>query len=151
MLAETAGIQKIILAVGYTDLRKGVDSLAQMIGTKYDLNSFEKDILFLFCGRRTDRIKGLIWEGNGFLLLYKRLEDGAFSWPRTPEEAAQLTPEEYKQLMMRLNPLHPKIRDVRISICLHYAFTPRITSQIRSTSSMTCELPEKLTLDGFPV
>lgn len=99
MLAEAAGIQKIILAVGYTDLRKGVDSLAQLIGTKYNLNPFEKDILFLFCGRRTDRIKGLIWEGNGFLLLYKRLEDGAFSWPRTPEEAAQLTPEEYKQLM----------------------------------------------------
>lgn len=112
MLAEAAGIQKIILAVGYTDLRKGVDSLAQLIGTKYDLNPFEKDILFLFCGRRTDRIKGLVWEGNGFLLLYKRLEDGAFSWPRTPEEAAQLTPEEYKQLMMGLNPLHPKIRDV---------------------------------------
>lgn len=40
------------------------------------------------------------------------LEDGAFSWPRTPEGAAQLTPEEYKQLMMGLNPLHPKIRDV---------------------------------------
>ena len=99
MLAAAAGIQKLILAVGYTDLRKGVDSLAQLIGTKYDLNPFEKDILFLFCGRRTDRIKGLVWEGNGFLLLYKRLEDGAFSWPRTQEEAAQLTPEEYKQLM----------------------------------------------------
>lgn len=68
--------------------------------------------MFLFCGRRTDRIKGLIWEGNEFLLLYKRLEDGAFSWPRTPEEAAQLTTEEYKQLMMGLNPVHPKIRDV---------------------------------------
>ena len=72
MLAAAAGIQKLILAVGYTDLRKGVDSLAQLIGTKYDLNPFEKDILFLFCGRRTDRIKGLVWEGNGFLLLYKR-------------------------------------------------------------------------------
>ena len=112
MLAAAAGIQKLILAVGYTDLRKGVDSLAQLIGTKYDLNPFEKDILFLFCGRRTDRIKGLVWKGNRFLLLYKRLEDGAFSWPRTPEEAAQLTPEQYKQLMMGLNPLHPKIRDV---------------------------------------
>ncbi len=113
MLAEATGIQKIILAVGYTDLRKGVDSLAQLVGTKYDLNPFEKDVLFLFCGRRTDRIKGIIWEGNGFLLLYKRLEDGSFSWPRTPEEAAQLTMEQYKMLMTGLNPLHPKIREVR--------------------------------------
>lgn len=112
MLAEAAGIRKIILAVGYTDLRKGVDSLAQMVGTRYDLNPFEKDVLFLFCGRRNDRIKGLIWEGNGFLLLYKRLEDGSFSWPRTPEEAAQLTTEQYRMLMTGLNPLHPKIREV---------------------------------------
>lgn len=35
--------------------------------------------LFLFCGRRTNRIKGLIWEGNRFLLLHKRPEDGTFS------------------------------------------------------------------------
>jgi transposase len=112
MLAEAAGIKRIILAVGYTDLRKGVDSLAQIIGTRYDLNPFEKDVLFLFCGRRSDRIKGLIWEGNGFLLLYKRLEDGSFSWPRTPEEAAELTPQQYRMLMMGLDPLHPKIRDV---------------------------------------
>lgn len=48
------------------------------------------------------------------MLLYKRLEDGAFSWPRTPEEAAQLTTEEYKQLMTGLNPVHPKIRDVHL-------------------------------------
>ena len=89
-----------------------MDSLAQLIGTKYDLNPFEKDILFLFCGKRTDRIKGLIWEGNGFLLLYKRLKDGSFSWPGTPEEAAQLTQEQYRPLMMGLNPLYPKIRDV---------------------------------------
>ncbi len=38
------------------------------------LDPYEKDILFLFCDRRSDRIKGLVWEGDGFLLLYKRLE-----------------------------------------------------------------------------
>ena len=46
------------------------------------------------------------------MLLYKRLEDGSFSWPRTPEEAMQLTREQYEMLMMGLNPLRPKIRDV---------------------------------------
>ena len=91
MLAEAAGVKRIILACGRTDLRKGIDGLAQLIGTKYDLNPFEKDVLFLFCGCRTDRIKGLLWEGTGFLLLYKRLEDGSFSWPRTPEEAARFS------------------------------------------------------------
>lgn len=112
MLAEAAGVKKIILACGRTDLRKGIDGLAQLVGTKYDLNPFEKDVLFLFCGSRNDRIKGLLWEGDGFLLLYKRLEDGSFSWPRTPDEAAALTEEQYRMLMTGLNPLKPKNRQV---------------------------------------
>ena len=42
MLAELGGVTKIILAVGYTDLRLGINGLAQVVGTKYDLNPFEK-------------------------------------------------------------------------------------------------------------
>ncbi len=113
MLTEAAGVSKIIIACGFTDLRQGIDGLSRLIGTKYDLNPFEKDVLFLFCGRRSDRIKGLLWEGNGFLLLYKRIEDGKFSWPRTQDEATQLTREQYTMLMMGLNPLKPKIRNVQ--------------------------------------
>ena len=112
MLAEAKGVKRIVLAVGYSDLRKGIDGLAQIIGTKYELNPYETGILFLFCGRRTDRIKGLLWEGDGFLLLYKRLEDGRFDWPRTPDEAAQLDEEQYRLLMMGVNPLEPRIRKV---------------------------------------
>ena len=112
MLAEASGIQKIYIACGYTDLRKGIDGLAQIIGTTFDLNPFQKDVLFLFCGRRSDRIKGLLWEGTGFLLLYKRLESGSFTWPRTPEQAAEITREQYAMLMIGLNPIKPKIREV---------------------------------------
>ena len=64
--------------------------------------------LFLFCGRRKDRIKGLLWEGNGFLLLYKRLEAGSFQRPRTGEEARQLTPQQYRWLMEGLSIEQPK-------------------------------------------
>ena len=106
------GVKRIIIACGRTDLRKGIDGLAQIIGTKYDLNPFEKDVLFLFCGVRGDRIKGLIWEGTGFLLLYKRLESGSFSWPKTPQEACSLTRDQYRMLMEGLDPIHPKISEV---------------------------------------
>lgn len=112
MLAEAKGIKRVILAVGYTDLRRAIDGLAQTIGTKYDLNPFETGVLFLFCGRRKDRIKALVWEGDGFLLLYKRLEDGRFDWPRTPQEAAELDRKQFELLMNGLNPLEPKIRKV---------------------------------------
>ena len=39
---------------------------------------------------------------DGFLLLYKRLELGGFSWPRTKEEALEITPEQYQALMQGL-------------------------------------------------
>ena len=112
MLEDAAGIRRVVLACGAVDLRKGIDGLAMIIGDKYKQNPFEKGTLFLFCGQRSDRIKGLLWQGTGFLLLYKRLEDGRFSWPRTTQEAAELTEEQFNYLMLDLNPLEPKIRDV---------------------------------------
>ena len=105
----------MVRACGIVDLRKGIDGLAMIIGDKYKQNPFEKGTLFLFCGRRTDRIKGLLWQGTGFMLLYKRLEDGRLSWPRTTEEAAELTEEQFNYLMLGLNPLDPKIKDVNPS------------------------------------
>lgn len=90
---------KIYLACGYTDLRRGIDGLASLVQQNFQLDPYEKNVLFLFCGRRTDRIKGLVWEGDGFLLLYKRLESGQFQWPRTTEEVQAITPRQYQWLM----------------------------------------------------
>ena len=111
MLKDVAGIRRVVIACGFVDLRKGIDGLAQIVGARYDLNSFEKGMLFLFCGRRSDHMKGLLWMGNGFLLLYKRFEDGSLSWPRTQEEAADLTEEQFRLLMLGLNQLEPKIKE----------------------------------------
>ena len=45
----------------------------------------EQRALYLFCGRRCDRIKALLYENDGFVLLYKRLTDseGRYCWPRS--------------------------------------------------------------------
>ena len=102
MLNDATGFDKIYIATGYTDLRRGIDGLASTIKYQFELDPFQKNILFLFCGKRTDRIKGLLWEGDGFLLLYKRLNIGGFSWPRTKEEAMEVTPEQYHRLMQGL-------------------------------------------------
>ena len=99
MLEDAAGIRRVVLACGTVDLRKGIDGLAMVIGDKYKQNPFEKGTLFLFCGVRRDRLKGLLWTGDRFILLYIRLADGCFQWPGTAEEARSITPEEFKRLM----------------------------------------------------
>lgn len=97
MLNGASGFEQIYLACGYTDLRRGIDGLAGIVQNEFQLDPF-KNILFLFCGRRTDRIKGLLWEGDGFLLLYKRLENGKFQWPRTEQEARTITEQQFRWL-----------------------------------------------------
>lgn len=97
MLTNIESLDDIYLACGYTDLRFGIDGLAGLVQTRFQLNPFQ-NILFLFCGRRTDRIKGLLWQGDGFLLLYKRLENGKFRWPRSEDEAMKITLQQYRWL-----------------------------------------------------
>ena len=71
----------IYIVCGHTDMRKSIDGLAAIVSQQFKLNLFS-DSLFLFCGRRRDRLKALLWEGDGFIMLYKRLENGRFNWPR---------------------------------------------------------------------
>lgn len=77
MLSEITGFQAIYIYCGKCDLRKGIDGLATLVKEQFRLDPFQKNVLFLFCGCRTDRFKGLVWEGDGFCLLYKRIEAGA--------------------------------------------------------------------------
>jgi transposase len=99
MLNDATGIENVYIACGYTDLRYGIDSLATQVKNKFELDPFQTNTLFLFCGRKKDRIKGLLWEGDGFLLLYKRLEAGKFRWPRNVDEVRKMTPQQYRWLM----------------------------------------------------
>ena len=107
--ADPAYFAGIYIVCGYTDLRYGIDSLAAIIERRYHMNLFVPNTLFLFCGRSASKIKGLLWEGDGFLLLYKRLDNGAFSWPRSAEEALEISSEQYAMLMQGLEiiPKHP--------------------------------------------
>lgn len=104
---------KIILAVGKSDLRRGIDGLAAEVGLKYGLDPLEKDTLFLFCGVRRDRIKGILWTGDRYVLLYIRLADGRFQWPRTTDEARQLNAEEFMRLMNGFS-LDPSVGPERV-------------------------------------
>ena len=107
MLNDFTGADCVFIACGYTDLRRGIDGLASIVQSQFRLDPFT-NTLFLFCGRRRDRIKALYWEGNGFVLLYKRLESGAFQWPKSEDEAWELTAQQYRWLMEGLQIDQPK-------------------------------------------
>lgn len=98
---------KIYVACGYTDMRKQIDGLAQMVEQNFRLDPFS-NAFFLFCGHRRDRIKALYWEGDGFLLLYKRLDSkSVYQWPRSPKDVQEITPQQYRWLMEGLK-IDPK-------------------------------------------
>mgnify|MGYP002623272431 CR=1 FL=1 len=108
MLSDFHCTCPIYIACGYTDLRRGIDGLAGIVQSQFSLNPFQT-ALFLFCGRRRDRIKALLWE---------RLEPGSFQWPRSAEEVRSLTPQQYRWLMEGLSIDQPRahrpVTDIQI-------------------------------------
>ena len=53
MLNNANGFKKIYIATGYTDLRRGMEGLAAIIRFQFNLDPYDKDTLFLFCGKVT--------------------------------------------------------------------------------------------------
>lgn len=107
MIGDISVAEQIYIACGYTDMRKSIDGLSSIIQCQFNMDPFSK-CLFLFCGKRRDRIKALLWEGDGFTLLYKRLENGSFKWPRNNEEVKSITWKEFRWLMEGLELNQPK-------------------------------------------
>lgn len=99
MLNDAVCFSSVYIVTGYTDLRYGIDSLAAIIENQLGVKPSDPNTLYLFCGRKSDRIKGLVWENDGYLLLYKRLEQGRFQWPRSESEVKSLTLQQFRWLM----------------------------------------------------
>lgn len=98
MLGDIRIAKEIYIACGYTDMRKSIDGLAALVQERFNMDPFAP-ALYIFCGRKCDRIKLLLWEGDGFLLMYKRLENGKFQWPRSEEELRPISWQQFRWLM----------------------------------------------------
>ena len=97
-MIDLSKVRNYYVACGYTDLRRGIDGLAAIVTQQY-AGQLSEESLFLFCGRRTDRIKALYWSGDGYILLYKRRSNGQFQWPRSESELRLIDHQSFRWLV----------------------------------------------------
>ena len=108
MLADISNVDAIYIVCGRTDMRKSIDGLCAIIQEQFSMNP-ERNAIYFFCGRKCDRIKALLVEPDGIVLIYKRLTaEGRYRWPRNKNEVRNLTWREFDWLMSGLDIEQPK-------------------------------------------
>lgn len=105
MIALASGT-RVWLAAGVTDMRKGFDGLAALVATTLQADPFSGHV-FVFRGRRGDRIKLLWYAGDGLCLFAKRLERGRFIWPQAQSGRVHLTTAQLSMLLEGIDWRHP--------------------------------------------
>ena len=105
MLVNFTRVKNIFIVCGRTDMRKGIDGLASIVQYEYSMDLYDDAILF--CGGKSERFKALYWDGDGFILFYKRINDGKLKWPRKSEEIMKLSNQQLRWLLEGLSIIQP--------------------------------------------
>ena len=98
---------RVWIAAGVTDMRKSFDGLAALVQITLERDPFSGHV-FVFRGRRGDRIKLLWYSGDGMCLLAKRLDEGRFVWPQASSGSVHLTPAQLSMLLEGIDWRAPK-------------------------------------------
>ena len=99
MMLAPSGV-KVHIALGVTDLRKGIDGLAMLVQGVLRRDPFSGH-LFVFRGKKASLLKILFWDGTGLCLFTKRIDRGNFFWPRLAEPGGSvlLSPAQLAMLL----------------------------------------------------
>ena len=92
----------VFVATRPVDFRKGMDGLAAVVQQQLRLDPF-CGAVFVFRARRADRVKLLVWDGRGLTLIYRRLEEARFVWPRIEDGVMRLSPGQLGALFEGLD------------------------------------------------
>jgi transposase len=93
---------KIYIANAPVDFRKGMDGLAAIVVNEFDLDPFGGAI-FVFRSKRADRLKIIVWDGTGLVLVHKRIEGKGFAWPRISDGTISISKAQFEALFDGLN------------------------------------------------
>ena len=86
MVLAEIDVDNIYVVCGYTDMRKSITGLTAIIVQQFQMRPNDRCI-FLFCGKKADRMKALMWEGV------------RYQWPRNAQEVKALTQPQYQRLL----------------------------------------------------
>jgi len=101
MIAPDGGL-RVYVATRPVDFRKGHDGLAAVIQERFGLDAFS-GTAFVFRSKRADRIKVLVWDRTGLVLVHKRLEGSRFVWPQVRDGTMRLSPAQFAALFEGLD------------------------------------------------
>jgi len=101
--------QRFFLFSQAVDMRKGFDGLSGLVQQQMGRDATSGDV-YIFLGKRLDRMKILLWEPSGFILYYKRLEAGTFKLPKAQDQSVNLT---YSELSLLLEGLEVEVKHRR--------------------------------------
>jgi transposase len=93
---------RILVAMQPVDFRRGADSLAALAKEALQQDPFSGTVL-VFRAKRADRVKVVAWDGSGLVMLWKRLDEGAFKWPPVREGVMRLTSAQLATLLEGLD------------------------------------------------
>ena len=96
MITPPAGA-RVLLAARPVDFREGAHSLAALAAELLREDPFS-GVVLVFRSGRADRVKILVWDGSGLVLVWKQLEGRAFGWPPVVDGVVRLTPVEFAAL-----------------------------------------------------
>jgi transposase len=101
MIALPSGV-RVLMATQPIDFRKGADGLAAIAQHVLREDPFSETVI-VFRARRGDRVKLLVWDGTGLVLIWKRLERGRFQWPAVSDGAIRLSAAQLAILLEGLD------------------------------------------------
>lgn len=94
-------IDAIWLALGASDLRGGIDALLAAVVRGF-AGGAQPHHAYVFANRRVDRLKVLVYDGQGLWLCTRRLQTGGFDWPRDAAGARTIGAEQFEWLVAGL-------------------------------------------------